>query len=164
MGGMFTECNVSRLDEGPKPFLYKMTVSTCLDMVLGEIEKGFAIWECCKSRRKLVFQNPFLALFTQSCFPPYSNSLTGVGDLISYWRCSTMQCNSLTGLGDPLLKIFNQCNHSTSGFSWDFKLGQFRAWANGGLSLRLPPNIGESWLRKKLKPVLGLRNQWELAC
>ena len=21
-----------------------------------------------------------------------------------------MQCNSLTGLGDPLLKIFNQCN------------------------------------------------------
>ena len=39
------ECNASRLDERPKPwyFLYKMAVSTCLDMVLGEIEKGSAI-------------------------------------------------------------------------------------------------------------------------
>ena len=38
-------CNVSRLDEGPKPwyFSYRLTVSTCLDMVLGMIEKGFAI-------------------------------------------------------------------------------------------------------------------------
>ena len=93
-------CNVSRLDEGPKPwyFSYRMTVSTCLDMVLGMIEKGFAIWECCKGLRRLVFQNSFFArlmIFNQC------HSLTGVG--FNTLLKTVNHCNNVPGVGDLIL-------------------------------------------------------------
>ena len=150
------EWNVSRLDEGPNPwhFSYMMTVSTRLDVVLDVIEKGFAIWECCSGLRKLVFQNSLFVLL--KIFNQW-NSLKGMGNLIPYWRSSTVVISlPMFTRGEgfyPLLKIFNQCNivfivwrgwgiwslvehlyqrnEHVDEIGTRCKLGQVRVWANG---------------------------------
>ena len=68
MGGMFTECNVSRLDKGPKPFLYKMTVSTCLDMVLGEIKKALRFESAVRAVESSFSKIPFLPFLRNLAF------------------------------------------------------------------------------------------------
>jgi hypothetical protein len=127
------ECNASHLDGGPKQWYlqYKMTVSTCLDMVLGVIEKGFAAKRfesavrvfgnlLCKIPSSPFLRNlPFLHIeqwMTRSCLYAscnHCNSLMGL-NLIPCWRCSIWgntwtilnllnilnQCTSLTGVGD----------------------------------------------------------------
>ena len=106
------ECNVSRLDGGPKQWYlqYTMTVSTCLDMVLGVIEEGFV------AKR---FESAVRVFGNLLCKIPFSPFLRNLPFLhIEQWMtrsclyASCNHCNSLYNGGGEFwfLVMFNQCN------------------------------------------------------